>query len=636
MAASFPVQPEDLRCPMCLQLYVHSRYPKDLDCQHACCQDCLFRLISGGNPSITCPECRRVTNIPRAGVESMNTNMTLRGFAEERYELELQKTGTGMCTSHEKEELRFYCETCDMLICPLCLIDKHRRNEHDVKSLNDKRKECKIQMKHAIYEAELEAESCEKSETELLKVKLQLDTAIKLQESRIDSRVESIVAEIRKKGQDLKHELRRLEKPRFERILKERAHLTERRKNLKSALESAKSKVDTALDFEYMMQHEQLLSSVTELLNDPKPITISRNTTVVTFEPAISESEISLGKLEKPKISPKKPRKGGRPVASPRYSLLRRNSTGSVPSGINVILDRKNRSTTLREWKAGGLARRCRTLESVDQFGRFQSAKSVDISASGLVAVWDQNSKQVHIYESSEDGQYKVKFKVQLLSDNTHKPQMVAFTKDEKILVARWTAVEVYTCKGEYESSFNTRQIQKRRFRSSRAVEEKDTGVVSIATTPNGKRILVGNIERSTITVHDATGTIIMKSIQVNIKPWHLATNGRHIAFSQWSANSVSVHDLESSLLLFSVLVRGPRGMCFDEETGSILVSKDNSNVYSGNRTVDQYCSSTGQWIGQAAIGLHGPHDVCFNADGSLMVADYKSVKICSETETYV
>ena len=624
---------------MCLQLYVHSRYPKDLDCRHACCQDCLLQMVSGGSSSVTCPECRRVTNISESGVESMTTNGTLRSLAEERFELELQSTGNGMCTSHAKEELRFFCETCGTLICPLCLIDKHRRNEHDVKSLCDKRKESKIQMKHAIYEAELETESCEKTETELLKVKLQLETAIKLQESRIDSRVESIVTEIRKKGQDLKDEMRKLEKPRFERILRERGHLTERLKNLKAALTSAKSKVDTAADFEYMMQHEKLLSSVTGLLNDPKPVRISRNTTVVTFEPELSDVEIVLGKLEKPKISPKKPRKRGRPVASPRISLMRRNSTGSVPVGLNVMLNqRNNRSNTIREYKSGGLVRRCRTLDSIAEFGKFQSAASIDVSASGLVAISDQNAKQVHAYELEKD-RYKPKWKVQLLADNTHKPQMVAFTPEDKILVARWTGVEVYSSTGEYQTSFNTRQIQKRRFsRKSSAAEDKmiDHGVVSVTVTPNGKRILVGNIERSTITFHDATGTIIMKSLSVNIKPWHVATNGRQIACSQWSANSVSVHDMESGLFLYSILVHGPRGMCFDEETGSILITKDNPNVGAGSRTIEQYCSSNGQWIGQAAVGLHVPQDLVFASDGTLLVADYKSVKICQENETYV
>ena len=637
MAASLSVQPEELRCPMCLQLYVYSHYPKQLDCKHTCCQDCLLHIVSNGAQNIACPECRHVTNVPPNGVESMSTNALVRSFAEERFEQELQDTGNGMCTMHEGEQLRFFCETCDNLICPLCLIDKHRKYEHDVKSLGDKRKECRIQMKHAIYEAEIECENCEKNETELLKAELQLDTAIMLQESRIDSRVESIVAEIRQKGQDLKSELRRLEKPRFERIHRERNHLSERLRNLKLAVTAAKSKVDSTADHAYMMQHDNLLGRITPLLVDNKPVTISRNTSVITFEPEISEIDVILGKLEKPKISAKKPTKrGGRPTPPPRHNMMRRrNSTGSV-QGLTITRTnspQRNRYCTLRQVKSGGLARRCRTLETDGEFGRFQSATCISVSDSGSVAVTDQNAKQVQIHTLENNGQYTQSMNLQLMNENKHKPQMVAFAKD-KVLVARWTCVEIYlSSTGEYESSFNTRQIQRRRFRAPR-VGEHDSGVVSVTVT--GKRILAGNVERSTITIHDLSGSAVMKTLNVNIKPWHLATNGKHVAFSQWSANNVSVFDLDSGLELYSIVVQGPRGLIFDDTTGSILITRDDANVIAGNRTIDQYCSSTGQWIGQAVVGLHVPHDAAFTQDGALLVADYKSVKICNENETYV
>ena len=55
-------------CPICYQLY---KDPKVLPCQHSYCRECLGKLEK--NKQVTCPECRKVAEVPDGGIEELKT-----------------------------------------------------------------------------------------------------------------------------------------------------------------------------------------------------------------------------------------------------------------------------------------------------------------------------------------------------------------------------------------------------------------------------------------------------------------------------------------------------------------------------------------------------------------------------------
>ena len=62
---------DQLNCPICLDTYTD---PKQLQCNHVYCQQCLVRLVvrdQQGQLSLTCPNCRQVTPVPASGVRGL-------------------------------------------------------------------------------------------------------------------------------------------------------------------------------------------------------------------------------------------------------------------------------------------------------------------------------------------------------------------------------------------------------------------------------------------------------------------------------------------------------------------------------------------------------------------------------------
>ena len=178
-----------LTCPICYDLY---KQPKYLPCYHSYCEECLVKLVMQSN--ITCPECRKISEVPSGGVKQLPSNFFInrlldeialkrkvegeeevkcdlcfrgdvaevlcldcgsflcsRCFDNHKYskeyhshnmtplnELRSKKEGISikpkskfaLCQEHELE-LNFYCETCDQLVCQYCIMKDHLKHDHD-------------------------------------------------------------------------------------------------------------------------------------------------------------------------------------------------------------------------------------------------------------------------------------------------------------------------------------------------------------------------------------------------------------------------------------------------------------------------------------------------------------------------
>ena len=178
-----------LTCPVCYELY---KKPKYLPCYHSYCEECLVKLVVQSN--ITCPECRKTSDVPSGGVEELPNNFFINRLLDEvalkrkvdgeeevkcdlcvredtvevlcldcsaflcspcvnnhKYSRDCKehnmmplndlrskkemvaikpKVKYAVCQKHDLD-LNFYCETCDQLVCQYCIVKDHLNHDHD-------------------------------------------------------------------------------------------------------------------------------------------------------------------------------------------------------------------------------------------------------------------------------------------------------------------------------------------------------------------------------------------------------------------------------------------------------------------------------------------------------------------------
>ena len=178
----------NLTCPICYQLFNN---PKYLPCHHSYCEQCLEKMQVQNK--IICPECRKEAAVPPGGVKDLPNNFFINRMVDElvlkrkvegeeevkcdecdeddpvvaycpecnmfycqtcnephkrskRFrghgivpltELRSKKSipleakiKLPLCKEHD-EQLKYYCETCEQLICMYCTVKEHNGHNHE-------------------------------------------------------------------------------------------------------------------------------------------------------------------------------------------------------------------------------------------------------------------------------------------------------------------------------------------------------------------------------------------------------------------------------------------------------------------------------------------------------------------------
>ena len=148
---------EQLNCSICLDTFTD---PKQLQCFHVYCQQCLVPLVvrdQQGKLGLTCPTCRQVTPISDRGVAGLqsvapfqinrlleiqdsvkklkNPSATVEGAMGGTTINTPSRNVAFCCFEHVEEEMKLYCETCGVLICLLCGLKGGKHHEHDCSPL---------------------------------------------------------------------------------------------------------------------------------------------------------------------------------------------------------------------------------------------------------------------------------------------------------------------------------------------------------------------------------------------------------------------------------------------------------------------------------------------------------------------
>ena len=126
---------EELKCSICQDIYTD---PKLLQCFHAFCHKCLEPLGARHQQEhLVCPICREVTPIAVAGLKSAffyNNLLEARRKLlnpQRKSDATPPENAVQCCSEHAREELNFYCNSCQKLICMECARSKCTNHEFE-------------------------------------------------------------------------------------------------------------------------------------------------------------------------------------------------------------------------------------------------------------------------------------------------------------------------------------------------------------------------------------------------------------------------------------------------------------------------------------------------------------------------
>ncbi|XP_002739511.1 E3 ubiquitin-protein ligase TRIM71-like [Saccoglossus kowalevskii] len=260
-----------LICAICSERYRDARI---LPCLHSYCEQCIGTLVEkAGGKTVLCPVCRRSHDLPE-GLASISKNFFLselagliekkrdgklaegdkcgsckQGISQTRCldcavglcdnctqghkEIQCLKTHRLMsletynntrstdpakvqppvyCSSHHDNQVKFYCDTCNIPICLECIALDHKLTEHNHRYLNDAASEYKgyiMEMLDKLQEKELQAGA---SKQEVKTTSEALENQFQEEEKKLNEHIEKtiveITAKIRENGSKLMAEMK--------------------------------------------------------------------------------------------------------------------------------------------------------------------------------------------------------------------------------------------------------------------------------------------------------------------------------------------------------------------------------------------------------------------------------------------
>ncbi|XP_070562403.1 tripartite motif-containing protein 2-like [Ptychodera flava] len=240
-----------LLCGICYERYKNA---KILPCLHSFCEPCLSKLAEE-NGTITCPVCRRVHELTDSGVAGIEANVFLNDllvyFAEQGGD-ELNKCTAcedgkvttrciecayhicfncakahakfpstkshrllkldeyhaavsddtasvqppAYCNAHAEYQVEFYCDTCEIAICPKCTALDHPQTKHQYRHVNDAAKDFAGNLSTAIEKMKVKETEANNSKITAQGVLQSLDKSYQREEETLRKHTRQTIQEV--------------------------------------------------------------------------------------------------------------------------------------------------------------------------------------------------------------------------------------------------------------------------------------------------------------------------------------------------------------------------------------------------------------------------------------------------------
>ncbi|XP_033631652.1 uncharacterized protein LOC117293432 [Asterias rubens] len=478
------------------------------------------------------------------------------------------KTETQTCRKHTDQELCFYCDTCELLVCLKCAVFDHRASNHNLSEINDSIRSYRL----AVDEALQKFDECRK---QFQKV----DDSIKHSQRRLQLMVDQALRDIVAKEEEEITKIRNASRHLQERVTQIGQ---ERGKGFESIQSSNHDKISRA---------EQIVASVNDLMQH------ADNFELLDLKPKVMHNLDFHKELQ--------------------FQTVQHSKSFIGFKGHNIVTD-ADLGEILEEEK----------WEVKTEFGKkgkgegeFKRARDVACFSNGDIVVTDTARRLLSTFTSK--GSYKSSGGQSGTEDGKLiQPFGVTVTSDDLLLVTDGQDVKVYDRELRYIRQFRPSQNQ---------VEGQSKSLLRGISVDNKDRIAVADCKRKVISLHNMDGSIISTIHHDDISSdcFLSIRSKERLVFTHFGKmNLVCVDFFGNEVFNISTSINGksvkPYGVCCDD-AGDIFLS-----VYCGGWGINEihHYEASGEHIGCVARGLYAPLDMTFTPTGDLIVADRHSVKV--------
>ena len=306
---------EELSCSVCMSKYTD---PKQLPCLHSFCLHCLngIQRTSGRRDKIACPECRQEFNVPDNGnlaalptnfrinslldvlaIKECNTTgvkcgncdnrskeshycfqccafwcgecitfhngmkankdhyaLALEDFQDHDFENILKRPTFCAIPGHEKKEIEFFCNICEVAICNACALTNH--DGHGKILLEQAANERKLRVKSAIESQKKRAQTKRSKITKLDKSLIEVQEQAARVKRNVQEYADSILAAIEAKKLEIFDDVERRTKASLQKIEKQKEGIEEQAIRYESEIEHSERLLKRSTNAQLMQPNE--------------------------------------------------------------------------------------------------------------------------------------------------------------------------------------------------------------------------------------------------------------------------------------------------------------------------------------------------------------------------------------------
>ena len=306
---------EELSCSVCMCKYTD---PKQLPCLHSFCLHCLngIQRTSGRRDKIACPECRQEFNVPDNGnLAALPTNfrinslldvlaikecsttgvkcgncdkrskenhycfqccefwcgecitfhngmkankdhyaLALEDFQDHDFENILKRPTFCAIPGHEKKEIEFFCNICEVAICNACALTNH--DGHGKILLEQAANERKLRVKSAIESQKKRAQTKRSKITKLDESLSEVQEQAARVKRNVQEFADSIITTIEAKKQEIFDDVERRTKASLQEIGKQKEEFEEQARRHESEIENTETLLKRSTSAQLMQPNE--------------------------------------------------------------------------------------------------------------------------------------------------------------------------------------------------------------------------------------------------------------------------------------------------------------------------------------------------------------------------------------------
>ena len=658
---------QQVTCSICLDTYTQ---PKTISCLHTFCCECLERhaRVSQRQGKFRCPECQAEIDLPQGNHFDLLPNSffhkSLLGVLEgEDRQAKQQDT----CSQHTEERVRYYCSSCKVCICPICVTEDHRGHAFDVleKAVQEEKKNIlstvqTIKQKANLFRAELRKLEETSEDVEMI---------IAIAKQEVSEATEHVITKTRQQEKQLLESLEMMRRKRIERVNSAKQELESLVKQMLQGAEFAEDLVQRGSTVDIIQNKNKLRQKLEELRGVEVPK--HRQATFVKFT-AASQDNFKLGSIQvskKPAIVARSTLEGLNQTfqvnVQANFTLCPRTSGGEMSDYpedqveflvtptkdvTNVTVDEEyDRNVRLNftpkvpgayniEVKINGdklppcpmtVQVKERELVVVGELtlkllpgDKLRGLFGIAVNTEGQIVLTDNNGHCVYIFDKNGNCLRKIEGKGSNKGLFQH-PVGISFLNDNEVLISDFTNCKILQLDiqtGTVVKSFGKIGEEKGELTNPVYVTVDDEERIVVTESSNHRIQVMSKEGRSIFTFGD-------KGPEKLARPTCCIFHKNMFLVSDTSNHCIKAFDL-SGTFLYKFGERGDQHGQFRRPRGLLVDSSNNLLVCdTENKRVQQF-SLDGRFTGKCITRLPKPMAITNAPDGRILVTSHDQKKV--------